>query len=89
VRLLREVRIQEQLHALLTAQFEEARLAEVRDVVTVEVLDRAVPPDKRVRPRRSVLVAGAFVLSLAVAAAWAVFRGDEPNGQGPRHAPTA
>ena len=84
VRLLRDVRTQGELVGLLTAQFEEARMAEARDIVTVEILDRAVPPERRVRPRRSVLVAGVFALSLAVGAAWAAFQGEEPREAGAR-----
>jgi tyrosine-protein kinase Etk/Wzc len=86
-RLLRDVKVQEQLYLLLTAQFEDARLAEARDVVTVEVLDRAVPPERRVRPKRSVMVAGALLLSLAVGVAWAVFQ-EEPRQAGARSDPT-
>ena len=87
VRLLRDVKAQEQLYLLLTAQYEEARVAEARDVVTVEVLDRAVPPERKTRPRRGVIVAGAFLFSLAVGAAWAAFQ-DGPRGEGTRLDPT-
>lgn len=55
-RLYRDVRVQEQVFALLTAQLEEAKIQEARDVATVEVLDRAVVPEQRVRPRRAVIV---------------------------------
>ncbi len=82
-RLLRDVKVQEQLYLLLTAQFEEARLAETRDVVTVEVLDKAVPPERKVRPKRAFLVLGALFLSLAVGVAWAAFQ-EEPRRAG-RH----
>lgn len=84
VRLLRDVRTQEELHILLVAQFEGARLDEARDIVTVEILDPAVPPERRVRPRRSVLVAGVFAFSLAVGAAWAAFQGEGPREAGAR-----
>jgi len=73
-RLLRDVKTQEQLYLLLTAQFEEAQLAEARDVVTVEVLDKAVPPERKVRPRRGFMIGGAFLLSLAVGGVWAAFQ---------------
>jgi uncharacterized protein involved in exopolysaccharide biosynthesis len=75
-RLLREVKIQEQLNALLIGQYEEARIDEARDVVSVDVLDPAVPPQRKSRPRRSVMVLGAFALSLAVGVAYALTQGD-------------
>ncbi len=73
-RLIRDVRAQEGLYILLQAQYEEARINEVKDVATVELLDRAVPPERRARPRRSILVVGAFLLSLGVGLLWAGFR---------------
>jgi len=88
VRLLRDAKTQEQLFGLLTAQFEEARLAEARDVVTVEVLDSAIPPERRVRPRRSIMVVGAFLLSLAAGTAWAAFQEEEPRQAGVHRDPT-
>lgn len=78
-RLLREVKTQEQLYVLLTAQYEEARLNEVRDVVTVDVLDPPAVPERRSRPRRGVMIVGAFLLSLAVGVAYALFRGQAPE----------
>lgn len=88
-RLLRDVKVQEQLFVLLRAQSEEARLTEVRDVATVEVLDAAVPPQHKVRPRRGVLIAGAFALGLAVGAAWAAFGDDQPDEPGVRSGASA
>jgi tyrosine-protein kinase Etk/Wzc len=87
-RLIRDVKVQEQLYLLLTAQFEDARLAEARDVVTVEVLDKAVPPERKARPKRSLLVAGVFLLSLAVGVAWAAFQ-ETPREVEPRVNPSA
>lgn len=70
-RLLREVKVQEQVHALLTAQFEEARIRENRDTPTLEILDPAVPPERRVRPIRwlfcASLTLSALVLSVGTA----------------------
>lgn len=67
-RLYRDVKVQEQVYALLMAQLEEAKIEEAKDVATVEILDRAVPPERRARPRRSVVVmlgfAGSLVLGL-------------------------
>ena len=70
-RLFRQVKVQETLFTLLTSQHEQAKIAEARDTPTVQVLDPAVPADKRTRPRvlLNVAVAGvlAFVVSIFVA----------------------
>jgi tyrosine-protein kinase Etk/Wzc len=63
-RLMREVKIQESVFELLTQQYEQYRIQETKDTPTVQVLDRAVPPEKRVRPRRAVLVIISGILSL-------------------------
>jgi uncharacterized protein involved in exopolysaccharide biosynthesis len=69
-RLTRTVKIQEQVFALLSAQYEEARITEARDVTTVEVLDPADPPERRIWPRRGLLTALGFVISGFGALAW-------------------
>jgi len=69
-RLVRTVKIQEQVFSLLSAQYEEARITEARDVSTVEVLDRADPPDRRIWPRRSILGALGFAISAFATALW-------------------
>jgi uncharacterized protein involved in exopolysaccharide biosynthesis len=78
--LTRDVMVQEQVYEFLTAQLEEARIQESRDLEVVSVLDRAAPPVKKHRPRRSIIciltVLLAFVGSVGVAAA-AEFLNDE------------
>ena len=65
-RLFRQVKVQETLFTLLTSQHEQAKIAEARDTPTVQVLDPAVPADKRSRPRLLLNLAVAGVLSLVV-----------------------
>ena len=50
-RLLRELKVQETLYALLTSQYEQAKITEARDTPTVQVLDPPVPADKQIKPR--------------------------------------
>jgi tyrosine-protein kinase Etk/Wzc len=70
-RLLRDMKVEEQVFALLTAQYEEARIREVKDTPTIEILDEAVPPFRRSRPIRwlfvSSLTGAALVLSIGFA----------------------
>jgi uncharacterized protein involved in exopolysaccharide biosynthesis len=63
-RLIREVKIQEGVFELLTQQYEQYKIQETKDTPTLQVLDRAVPPERRARPRRALLVGLSGVLSL-------------------------
>lgn len=71
-RMYRDVRTQEQVFVLLTAQYEQARIDEARDTPTIEVLDPAVTPEKKSRPLRTLMIVAAFGLSLAVGVVWAL-----------------
>jgi uncharacterized protein involved in exopolysaccharide biosynthesis len=71
-RLYREVKVQEQVFTLLMAQYEEAKIEEAKDVATVEVLDRAIPPDHKSRPHRSQIVLMAFAISLVLGVGYVV-----------------
>jgi uncharacterized protein involved in exopolysaccharide biosynthesis len=63
-RLFREVEIQTRLLAYLLPQYEQAKIQEVRDTPTIQVIDRAAPPQRKYAPKRLFIVAGAFVSSL-------------------------
>lgn len=63
-RLVREVRIQSGVFELLTNQYEQYKIQETRDTPTIQVLDKAFPPDRRSKPKRTFLVGLAGVLSL-------------------------
>ncbi len=55
-RLMRGIEIQNTIFIFLTQQYEEAKIQEAKDTPTVQVLDSAVPPEKKSRPRRSLYV---------------------------------
>jgi len=65
MRLWRDVKVQESVFELLTAQLEEARIRETRDTPTIQVLDRAVPPIHKSRPKRSLVVVAGFLIGVA------------------------
>jgi capsule polysaccharide export protein KpsE/RkpR len=69
--LKREVLAQEKVYEFLMAQFEEARIREARDLETVTVLDPAVPPLRRSRPRRSLIVILTVGLAVVLSAGMA------------------
>ena len=62
MRLWRDLKVQEQLYELLVAQLEEARIRETRDTPTVQVLDPAVPPLHKSRPKRAAVVLAGLLL---------------------------
>lgn len=72
-RLFRQVKVQETLFTLLTSQHEQAKIAEARDTPTVQVLDPAIPADKRTRPRVLLNTAIAGVLALIIGTLVAYF----------------
>jgi uncharacterized protein involved in exopolysaccharide biosynthesis len=56
MRLKRNVLINEKLFELLTQQYEMAKIEEAREDVAFQVIDRAVPPEKRFKPKRRMIV---------------------------------
>lgn len=67
-RLMREVKVQETLYTLLASEYEQAKLAEARDTPTVQVLDPAVPAEKKSKPSilLNVLIAGGTALFVGI-----------------------
>jgi len=56
LRKLRQLKYNETLYELLVKQFELAKLDEARDAVVIQVIDRAVPPERKSRPKISLIV---------------------------------
>lgn len=70
VRRLRDVKYHETLFELFAKQYELARVEESRDASVIQVLDRAVPPERRTSPKRKMIVifaglAGVFAAVLS------------------------
>ena len=55
-RLLRELEVQKTLYELLIQQYELAKIEEAKTIPTVQVLDRAIPPERKAKPKRSLIV---------------------------------
>ena len=64
---LREVKYRETLLELMTKQYEAARIDEAKDASLVQVLDVAVPPEKRSAPPHTAIVAATAFISVLVA----------------------
>jgi len=56
IRKLRNLNFAEELYNLFLKQYEAARLDEGRDAVMIQVLEKAIPPEKRVEPKRRRMV---------------------------------
>ena len=68
---MREVKYNEALFEALAKQFELARVEEAREAPLVQVLDRAVPPERKSAPKRAQIVVlstlGGFIAAVLVA----------------------
>jgi len=55
-RKLRDVKYNETLYELLAKQYEMAKLDEARDAAVIQVIDKAVQPERKAKPRRAIIV---------------------------------
>jgi uncharacterized protein involved in exopolysaccharide biosynthesis len=70
VRKLRDVKYFETMFELLAKQYELAKADEAKDSSVIQVLDRAIPPDKKSKPlRRQIVILAAFFGLLVAAVA--------------------
>jgi tyrosine-protein kinase Etk/Wzc len=70
LRRLRDLKYHETVFELLAKELEIAKLDEAREGEIVQVVDVAVPPDKRSFPPRTLIVVGTTTLSFFVAIFW-------------------
>jgi adenine/guanine phosphoribosyltransferase-like PRPP-binding protein len=64
VRKLRDVKYNETIFDILARQFEVAKLDEAKQGALIQVIDPAVPPDRKSFPKRALIVIGATALGL-------------------------
>jgi len=64
LRAAREIKVQEAIFDLLTAQYENYRIQETRDTPTIQVLDPAVPATYKARPIRWLICVSATAVAL-------------------------
>lgn len=63
------------LYQYLGPQYEQSRIEEKNDVPTLVVVDPAVRPDEKAKPRRALIVIGVFILTFIVTWFYIVLRG--------------
>jgi uncharacterized protein involved in exopolysaccharide biosynthesis len=79
-RIIRDLRMAETFQAEIRQLLELARIEEVRDTPAVDILDRAVAPDRRVRPRRGLTAIAGALTAFVVAFFWVVSRAGARTG---------
>jgi uncharacterized protein involved in exopolysaccharide biosynthesis len=71
VRKLRDLKFYEDLYELLTKQYEAAKLDEAKEAALIQVIDKAIPPEKIAKPKRILIILiatfGGFFLSIFAA----------------------
>jgi len=71
VRRYRELQIQNRLMEFILPLYEQAKIDEHKDTPVVLVLDRAIPPERKAKPKRTLIVLVLTTLALMTATAWA------------------
>lgn len=74
VRLLREVKYQETLLGLMAQQVTTAAVDAAKDTMTVQVMDAALPPETKSRPKRALIVIFATLAAFFVGVVWAFIK---------------
>jgi uncharacterized protein involved in exopolysaccharide biosynthesis len=64
VRKMRDLKFNEALYEILLKQYEAAKLDEGRDANIIQVIEQAVPPELKVKPKRTQMVVIAFIVGL-------------------------
>jgi tyrosine-protein kinase Etk/Wzc len=72
VRKLRDVKYYETIFDLLARQYEVAKVDEARQGSVVQIVDRAIVPDRRSSPQRTLIILGAAVCGILLGIVWAL-----------------
>jgi uncharacterized protein involved in exopolysaccharide biosynthesis len=71
---LRDVKYYEFLYELLAKQYELAKIDEAKDATIIQVVDKAIEPDRKSRPKRALIVIFAAFVTLIGAVIWVFVR---------------
>lgn len=79
VRKLRDLKFNETLHDLLLKQYAAAKIDESRDAAVIQVIDRAIAPEKKIKPKITsiVFIAGFVSFFTSVFAAFFMEQGEK------------
>jgi uncharacterized protein involved in exopolysaccharide biosynthesis len=68
---VRDLKYQEAIWEILAKQFEVAKLDEAKDFPLIQVLDKAIPPERKSKPKRSLIIILAALVAFFIAVIWA------------------
>jgi uncharacterized protein involved in exopolysaccharide biosynthesis len=71
---LREFKYQETLFELFSRQYEAARVDESREGAVVQIVDPALPPDRKSKPRRALMALAAAFGGLLLSSLWTLIQ---------------
>jgi tyrosine-protein kinase Etk/Wzc len=71
---IRDLKYQEGLYDILAKQFEMAKLDEAKDSPLIQVLDKAVAPEKKSKPKRSLIVLLSTLVAGFIGVLWAFIK---------------
>jgi uncharacterized protein involved in exopolysaccharide biosynthesis len=74
LRRFRDMKFLERLTELLTQQFEAAKIDEAKNATLVQVLDKAIEPEKKSWPKRTLIVILSSFVAVFLAVFWAFVR---------------
>jgi len=81
--LMRDVEIHRSVFGVLSEQYEQAKIQEMKNTPTLQVLDWAHPPEVRSRPKRKMIVLVSAALALLLSSIWVFYRESYGNGLPP------
>lgn len=73
IKLLRDLKYQQMLYEVLAKQYEVARIDEAKDPSVIQVLDRAITPERKSKPRRILIVILGTTFGLFASIFWSFF----------------
>jgi len=71
IRKFREVKYNEAVFELLAKQYEAARIDEAKDAALIQILDPAIPPERKSRPQRAWIVLLTMLVAALFSIVWA------------------
>jgi uncharacterized protein involved in exopolysaccharide biosynthesis len=87
LRKFRDVKYNETIFELLAKQFEAAKIDEAKEAAIIQVVDQAIAPDRKSKPKRAVLVIVAtFIAGLTASLLAFIREARERASQDPRQA---
>jgi len=70
---LRDVKYYEFLYELLAKQYELTKLDEAKDATVIQVMDKAIEPDRKSKPRLGLIVLLSALVAGFVAILWLLY----------------